>query len=308
MKISFIGAGSIAQAHFDALKIAGAEVVSVNTRGETGEAFAKSNNIKYFSDPEEMLKESSPDAVFLLTPPAAYLDILKNLKPFNLPTFLEKPLALTTAEAEELREYLPSTCFVGLNRRFYSNVIPIKEICDKHSGVLYELVLPERTKDYVNRPLEERNFWPMLNGIHCIDLITHLAGRLDKVNNITSWGEVACSDNPQYTLASYQTNKGNNVSYVSNLDSSGGWRIHIHLKQEQITLSPIETTIIKTLSGLTELELSEDDKNAKQGFVAQAKCFLEGAKSPDKLPANWVSFDEALESMKVVEKLHPPIF
>ncbi|HEY9745867.1 MAG TPA: Gfo/Idh/MocA family oxidoreductase [Oculatellaceae cyanobacterium] len=303
LKIAFVGAGSIAQNHFDALRYAGAEVVGVCTRGESGKLFAEKNRITYRQMPEQLMEDCQPDALFLLTQPSAYVEVLARVQPYGLPVFIEKPLGNTVREAEALREFLLEKVFVGLNRRFYSNIRPLLPMLSDEPPFMTQVVMPEREKDYGQYPdAQTRNHWDMLQGIHLIDLITYLAGPLKNVLGGTHWGALPLTEVPQYTMTLYETERKHRVSFLSNFDSPGGWRIHFFLPKKEIIVSPLEKTLIRSLSGLEELPVSELDQKAKPGFIAQAQCFLDGVQS-QALPSDWVSFDDALTSMRTLEAL-----
>lgn len=304
MKIAFIGAGSIAPAHLEALRSLGAEVAAVVTRGESGKQFAQKYSVEnYFSNTEDMVKKVKVDAAFLLTHPDAFPKILSVLKPLDVPVFLEKPVAMTCNEAELLRPLLPKTTFVGLNRRFYGNVTSILPIIRKLPPFLAQLTIPERAKDYRELSQRDRDHWHMLNGIHCVDLVSFLAGHPTTFSSQSAWGKLEHSSLPQFTTSTYETDLGNRVVFSSNYDSPGGWRINIFTNEKEFIISPIEKTSIKSLSGVEELPANEDDKAGKPGFIAQARTFLEGVKNPSKLPENWVSFESAVRSMKTTDRL-----
>ena len=307
LKIAFIGAGSIAQAHLDAVRLAGAEVVGVCTRSDRGQVFADTHGIPFFTTNVSQLVESTqPDAIFLLTQPESYLEILKTLKPFNLPTMIEKPLGNTVAEAEALRPYLPDLTFVGLNRRFYGNIQAILPLMNDATEAMIQVVMPEREKDYGQYDdASIRNHWDMLQGIHLVDLVTYLAGPVAKVMGHTSWGDLPLTTTPRYTMSMVETTLKHRVSFMSNFDSPGGWRIHAFLPKAEIMIAPIEKTMVKTMTGVEEIQTTYADTAAKPGFLEQTRCFLQGVSQPQNLPGNWVSFDEALTSMKVLAQLMP---
>lgn len=302
MKVVFFGAGHISHAHQQAVARLGVEVVGVCTRGESGKEFAQKYQCRYFDSGRRMMESCNPDAVFLLTHPAAYFDILSSIRSFNKPVVLEKPLPMPSIEAEKLRSVLPEHTFVGLNRRFYSNVQALLPILEEEPRFSAQLTLSERMKDYQNLAKEDRDNFHLYNDIHYIDLLFFLAGMPTKIHAKTTWGELAATRLPQYSVVTAETDRQNVMTMLSNFDSPGGCRINIFLSKREIIISPIEKTVIKSLSGVEELPLSEDDTAVKQGFVAQARCFFEGITS-NALPENWVSFEVALRSMHAIEKL-----
>lgn len=307
-RIALIGAGSIAQAHVDAIRLAGGEPVGVCTRGDSGKMFAEKNGIPvHVTTPQELVEAARPDALFLLTQPEAYRDILKALQPYNLPTFIEKPLGNTVAEAEALRPYLPEKVFVGLNRRFYGNVQAVLPLLAEAEGpVMAQVVMPEREKDYAQYADESiRNHWDMLQGIHLVDLITYLAGPVETVLAQDHWGDLPYTTTPRYTTVLYKTTRNHRVSFLSNFDSPGGWRIHFFLPKQEIIIAPLEKTAVKAMTGLEEIPQDPKDTNAKPGFLAQTECFLAGVRTSGPLPEQWVSFEDALVSMRSLEALFP---
>jgi predicted dehydrogenase len=304
VRIGFIGAGAIAHSHIQALEFLGAKVVGATTRGESGKYFAeKYPGVQYYNRPEEMIMDCKPDALFILTHPSAYREILRTIQPFRLPVFLEKPLALSCHEAKELLPLLPKVSFVGLNRRFYSNIQQILPLLKNQSSFIAQLTLPERVKDYKSLSNSDRNNWPMLNSIHCIDLMNFLVGYPSAIIAKSSWGKLEYSSVAQFNVALYETDKGARVSFLSNYDSPGGWRIHIFLTGKEIAIYPLEKTRVISLNGVEEIVPMKEDIDCKPGFVAQARTFIEGVKNPDKVPEGWVSFESALRSMKAVEDL-----
>lgn len=306
-RVAFIGAGSIAQSHLEAVRLAGGEVVGVCTRSEAGQAFAQAHGIATFAQrPDALVEACQPDAVFLLTQPESYYAVLSALKPYNRPVLIEKPLGNRVVDAEALRTVLPDTVFVGLNRRFYSNIAPLLPLLADAPPAMAYVVMPEREKDYGQyADAGIRNHWDMLQGIHLVDLATHLLGPCQTVLHACQWGDLPQTTTPQYTMALYETTRQHRVAFLSNFDSPGGWRVHVLLPKQEMIISPVEKTVIRSLSGWDELPISAFDQQAKPGFVAQAACFLEGVRQPATAPkpAGWVSFEDALASMRTLEQV-----
>src|SRR5690606_3442793 len=114
--------------------------------------FAAERGIPYYNTlPADLIRQCKPDGVMILTQPRAYPWILENLHPFALPTFLEKPIAYTVADAEVLRQWLPAKVFVGLNRRFYANVQAVRPMIDHDEPIAATVMIPERWKDYQHK-------------------------------------------------------------------------------------------------------------------------------------------------------------
>jgi predicted dehydrogenase len=303
MNINLVGAGRIAKFHHDAFKKAGAKISAVCTRGESGKIFSENNNLKYFSDVNEMIDSQNPDGICILTQPSSYLQLLKLIKKKNIPVILEKPVSYTYLEGLELRKLLPDKVMVAQNRRFYSNVYKVKKLIRNIPELTAHFFVCERAKDFQIRNQIDRDNWHTLNTIHGVDLMKYLFGSPDQKISSERWGSLEFSRLPAFVNFNYMSNLGHKVHFHSNLDSPGGWRIHIFYKETEITFSPIEKTIIKTYQGIEEIQNDPLDSEFKQGFVAQAKCFINGCQS-DSLPKDWVSYDDALDSVELTEKIY----
>jgi predicted dehydrogenase len=302
MKIGIIGAGRIAKFHCDAFRGAGAEIVAVATKSDSARNFAAVNNIQnFFSNVTQMLSEVKMDGVLVLSQPSSYLSILKELKPFNLPILIEKPLAYKVQEVEQLREYFPTLTLVGFNRRHYSNVLKVKEIIHGKK-VLAQLTIPEREKDYKDQPLLSRENWPMMNGIHGIDLFCFLLGYPETIEHKKSWGDLSYSSIKRYYVTNFLTELGNRAIFLNNYDSPGGWRINIFFEKTEIIIAPFEKVQVKTLEGVVDLEMESCDVDFKAGFYRQAKIFLDGIKQ-NRIIEGWVDVDTAIKSMQAVTSI-----
>jgi predicted dehydrogenase len=70
-------------------------------------ALATQNGIpRYFLDAERMLDETKPDFVFIGSPPALHQEHIRLCAERNIPVLCEKPLCLSTSEAESIQSLL----------------------------------------------------------------------------------------------------------------------------------------------------------------------------------------------------------
>ncbi len=304
-KIVFIGAGRISHFHYSALIKAGAQVVGVCTRGNSGLEFAEKFKVPYFSSVAEMCNVQKPDGAYLLTQPSSYLECFQALKPFNLPVLLEKPVSYTSDEAELLRSFLPDKVMVGQNRRFYGNIQPLRALAEGPEKLTIHAHCCERSKDIATRSQKDRDNWHTMNAVHLVDLLKYVFGKPESFFLRRGWGQL---DFPSrlttYTNAGYTSSKGHDVYFNSNFDSPGGWRIMVFSKAQEYLVQPIETTTLKVIGSTSEYPTCTDDREFKPGFVAQAKCFIEGIRASSKLPQDWVSFDDGLESVYLAETIY----
>jgi len=106
MKVGIVGAGFVAQYHVKAWRNIGAEVVAVcDVVEEKAREFASRYRIpRYFKSVEEMVKSVKLDFASVCTPPQTHRDVALQLINAGVNLVVEKPLALSFAEALEIVE------------------------------------------------------------------------------------------------------------------------------------------------------------------------------------------------------------
>jgi len=106
VKVGIVGAGFVAQYHIKAWRSIGAEVVAVcDVVKEKAKEFASRYRIPhYFKSVEEMVKNVRLDFASVCTPPQTHRDVTLQLINAGVNLVVEKPLALSFAEALEIVE------------------------------------------------------------------------------------------------------------------------------------------------------------------------------------------------------------
>lgn len=105
MRVAVVGCGQIADAHIQEIRrVPGAAVVAVcdanpHMAEQAATRFQVPGN---YTDLDRMLAEAKPDVVHITTPPASHLPIARKVVEAGVHAYVEKPLALDAAEAEEL--------------------------------------------------------------------------------------------------------------------------------------------------------------------------------------------------------------
>lgn len=105
IKWCVIGAGGIADRRTipAIMKDEGSELVAVMDRvPEVAEAIGKKYGVAYYTDEREMLASTDADAVYIGTPVFAHKEQALTALEFGKSVFVEKPITMTSAEAEEL--------------------------------------------------------------------------------------------------------------------------------------------------------------------------------------------------------------
>ncbi len=103
-RVALIGCGRIARVHRSYLeKIANVDLVGVfDVDRSSREAFVSGSALPAFSSVEELLATARPDVAHVLTPPATHAPVAKVLLAAGVNALVEKPLAMSAAEADEV--------------------------------------------------------------------------------------------------------------------------------------------------------------------------------------------------------------
>ncbi len=102
VRVGFVGCGRIARVHHSYLRASPyVELVGVCDSDERARAeFAAETKLAGFTTVGEMLREVRPEVVHVLTPPASHAPLALELLEEGVNVLVEKPFALTTAEAD----------------------------------------------------------------------------------------------------------------------------------------------------------------------------------------------------------------
>ncbi|MBQ7335637.1 MAG: Gfo/Idh/MocA family oxidoreductase [Clostridia bacterium] len=191
VRFGLVGCGVISQVHADSIAtIEGAELVGAyDASKEHCAAFAEKNGIRTYSSYSSMLADESIDAVCICTPSGLHADQAVQALRENKHVVLEKPMALTVADAARVcreAEYSHHLITVISQHRFHKDVMRVRELI--RSGAFGQLVLCDLSMKYWRDPSYYSNStWRgtfrmdgggalMNQGIHGVDLIRFLVG------------------------------------------------------------------------------------------------------------------------------------
>jgi len=179
MRIAIIGAGGIAEkAYFPLLlQWPGLEIVSLYSRTQaTLDRVAEKWQISGATTDMQAVLASRPQAAFVVSSNASHYEICKLLLPNGVDVFVEKPLATSSAQAEELArlaEQHQRVLAVAFNRRYALLYRQAKELFGERMLVsaLFQKHRPHSPHvNLFNQYLDDT--------IHQIDLMRYLCGEL----------------------------------------------------------------------------------------------------------------------------------
>jgi predicted dehydrogenase len=122
-----------------------------------------------YSSFEELLHDESLDAVVVIVPESALIDLLPPLADRKLPIFVEKPPGVNAAEAEYFSKLITIPNIVAFNRRF----IPINNTFKQVVAEMRDVYFVE---GYFFRSNRQQENFAFETGIHWINYMEYLFG------------------------------------------------------------------------------------------------------------------------------------
>ena len=309
LAVGVIGAGRYAQHHLDVLThMPGVQVTALCSRTqERGEPVAAKYGIpSYYTDYQKMLDKANLDAVFVVVSIVNNVEVGADCLRRGMNTFLEKPPGLCSVDTVMLRDVAAQAGarhMVSFNRRFYSVVRRAQEVIAEAGPLISILVeAPERfdmVKASGRFPEEVLRNWIVANGIHCLDLLRHLGGKVTQVYSLTSqWTE----SQPDGFGALIRFESGALGHYIANWAAPSNWSATLYGLDRRVELKPLERGVLLLRDGTQqELSVDEMDQRFRPGLYAQDHYFLEQVRRGEPIGYPAATLDDALETMQFIE-------
>ena len=215
IRVGLLAYGAIGDEHNNAVAAtSGLKLAAVcDTKPERLAAALKiSPNAKTFTEANEMLSSGEIDLVVVSTPPNSHFDWAKKALTLNLHVVLEKPMALTTAECDELialSQKMDKLLVVYQNRRYDLDFLTIKKLIE--SDAIGDVFLFESFVGGYSKPC---SYWHSDKevsggaifdwGSHFIDQILAIISTpvefVTGLNQKRVWDHVTNADHAQVTI------------------------------------------------------------------------------------------------------------
>ncbi|MDR3640877.1 MAG: Gfo/Idh/MocA family oxidoreductase [Humidesulfovibrio sp.] len=310
LRVGLIGAGLIARQHLLAMsRLPDVQAMGIASRTRAkAEALASEFAVPLVADsPEELVRQARPDALMVLVSPQAMAGMAFACLSFGLPLFLEKPVGLSVAEAEDVAraaETSGARTMVGFNRRHYSvfrqGLEKIRErgrLLAVHVEGNERMAVARATGRFSDEVLRA---WLFANATHTIDLLRHFGGEPEQVFSLCASLREPLGD--QFS-ACLRFRDGALGSYTANWHSPGGWGVVLKGEGVTVEFKPLETGRVAYADGATlTLEPEPDDQGVKPGFVGQLRAFARLART-GVLDAPSQSLAGALLTMRLAGQL-----
>ena len=197
LKVSLIGCGRIAKRHSELLgnnQIEGATLHSVcDIIPERAEAIAASFDVPWFADMHELMTQTNPDVIVVLTESGLHAEHTLALAPYGKHIIVEKPMALTMDDADAMIRACDNygvRLFVVKQNRFNVPVLKLHEALeqDRFGKLVMGTVRVRwcRRQNYYDQDAW-RGTWALDGGVltnqasHHIDLLEWMMGDVESV-------------------------------------------------------------------------------------------------------------------------------
>lgn len=300
--IGVIGAGGMAQTRFDILATDERAVVRgiYDVDSTRAEQAAERFGATPYSELEPLLDDPSLDAIFVCVPPDAHGSPEIRAAERGIAIFVEKPIALRTADALDILDRINETGIiaqVGHNWRYSAGFERAKEVLEKRpigylDGRWWGGV--PGGPNYWWRERSRSGGQAIEQGIHVYDAMRYLAGDVDRVWAAGGNQLVDIVDFPDVSSATMEHTSGV-VSHVTTSCAAQAATRGIEVIAAGATISISQSRLSGTVDGETIDMTFETDP-----YQREVDAFLSAVRSGDPSPVR-SPYSDAIRSLAVTE-------
>ena len=279
LKIGLIGASYIAKKHLEVIKdVKGIDVVAITSRTLTKAiALSKQFNIKnVFKNSDELINKTNLDGIMILVSSEEIFKVTKNLLPYKIPLFIEKPPGINFQETHNLCKLANKfnvINMVGFNRRYYSNFLKGINIINKH-GKLVGITIEGHERYWkIEKLISKKNRDNLLysNSSHVIDLFRFFAG---EIKSIKSFSTMRFNKKSDQFASAIKFKNGVLGNYIANWFSPSGWSVTLHGEKVMVKFKPLENSYwVDENFKEHKISMSSKDIKYKSGFYYQILAY-----------------------------------
>jgi predicted dehydrogenase/threonine dehydrogenase-like Zn-dependent dehydrogenase len=312
LNVAFIGAGSFAQSYLipNVKSFGGSLDTVVTSTGINAKNVASKFGFNEAStDAEAVLKDDKVNTIFIATRHNSHAEyVLKALKT-SKSIFVEKPLAMSVEELEDIRQEYEkqnsSRLLVGFNRRFAPSAVKAKSI---FKGVGEPLVINYR----VNAGFIPRDHWSQdekIGGGRVIGEVCHFVDLMQFLTDATpeyiyadcinfSSDKIVNEDNISVTIR-FSNGSIGNLIYVANGDKA--------LAKERIEISAGGKSVV--IDDFKKITIYSNNKSTSDSLVGKGHkeeviAFLNAIKTGNPSPISFESiYATTLATFKILDCL-----
>ena len=295
VRLGFVGAGGMAQAHTDALKtVPDVEIAAfTDVSRPRAEAMAAEWKATVYDTPTQMMAESGLDAVYILLPPFAHGEAERAALAHGLPFFVEKPVGLDLGLVKELVaevEHQGLLTGAGYMNRYRKSVRTARERLQSDPAILgyggWWGGSPKGTSGegigswWADRHKSGGQFHEQVT--HTVDVVRYLFGDAEEVFAYAATGfnkNIPGYDIDDAATVAIRFQNGGIASLMSSVSSNagGGVRLHVHSLTTNYDFSGWEHSLVIGQKGAEPEEIKGEDNI----FGIEDAAFLQAVRTGD---------------------------
>jgi predicted dehydrogenase len=312
VRIAVAGAGNYARHHLKVLaSLTNVTLVGISNRGGSDiMSVARQYGVNAtFTDYEQMLKSTQPDAVFVVVSHFETVRVATSCLERGIPCLIEKPAGFTSAETAGLAKLAADhQCLnmVGVNRRYWSIVHNALTLILQHgplSGVLIDAPEPIRWRraESAHDP-RLYDLWIVASTIHAIDLFRCLGGEVTEVHSLkTSWTET----NGDSFTAILRLSRDCLGTFIAHHHSGGEWSVTLYGDGLKVVISlfNMKGHVYFDRGRTIPVPVDAVDLNYRAGLHAQDQAFIYALASGGRLTYPASDLEDATKTMRLIEQI-----
>lgn len=255
------------------------------------------------------------DAVYVLVSVLAVAEVAERFIRAGIPTFLEKPPGLYSADTERLAQAVRetgTTAMVGFNRRFYTCLQAGREaLLDTGDVVSVTVHADEVAGDKwfgTKFPPEVAMRWAYANSIHALDLLRYLGGEVANVTSLARQRRLPKPDSFSALLEYESGAVGRAIADHFGPKGTGHW-YEARTASAVLTSGDALTTGDRLASCTLERHGHEPirfgltglDQRLKPGFPGESRAFLRAVQTGQPVSFPAPTLDDAVRTMKMID-------
>ncbi len=290
LRIGIVGAGGVAARHAAVLHGLGARVVAVaDPEPERARALASEHDATAYPDHGELLAAGGLDAVYVCVPPFAHGAPERDVATAGLPLFVEKPLGLDRATAEEVGVAVAASGVptgTGYHWRCLDTVDAARDVLAQRPPRLLQAAWIDKVPPPAWWRRRDRSGGQVVEqATHVIDLLRVLGGEVDEVSARairTERPDFPDADVDDVTTATLRFASGALGTLVASCLPVAKHRAGVEVVSDGLVLELSETVLTATGRGGAEVRTPELDPRERvdRDFLAAVRGERDAVRAP----------------------------
>lgn len=309
IKVAIVGAGSMALEHIKAFQsLEDVEICGIFSRTlDKASTLASLYHIPLVADSlDELFHKTHADLVVVTVFEMAMRDTLIACSAYPWTIFAEKPTGYTLDQAKDVqRNTKSSNIYVGLNRRFLSSSLYLKNKLDELGS--NRLIKVQDQQDLnlaksIGHPESVCEHWMYANSIHLVDYFSYLCrGDVNEIQHILPY----CDDPKSkcMMLIHLKFTSGDEGIYEALWQRPGPWAVTAWCDDMRFDARPLERLSYQVGWDRTVHEVPVDviDQTYKPGFVRQSMDVIKAIKGEI---TSSPTLTDAIKTMTLIHSLY----